>query len=102
VRRTAARHPIAQPSVAPIGSGPTYDVDARYAEALKTLVKDGFVSSMVEAAYRFVISHDAISTALVGASTLDHLEQAAAAVNKGPLPPAALARVAELWREMRA
>ncbi len=98
----AARHPLAQPSVAPIGSGPTYEADARYAEVLKGLVKDGFVSSMVEAAYRFTISHDAISTALVGASTLDHLEQAAAAVNKGPLPPAALARVTELWNEMRA
>jgi len=99
---TTGRHPLAQPSVAPIGSGPTYDADARYAEGLKTLMKDGFVSSMVEAAYRFTISHDAISTALVGASTLDHLEQAAAAVLKGPLPPAALARVAELWKEMRA
>ena len=96
------RHPIAQPSVAPIGSGPTYEADARYADVLKKLVTEGFVTSMVEAAYRFTISHDAISTALVGASTLEHLEQAAAAVNKGPLPPAALARVAALWKEMRA
>ena len=97
----AGRHPIAAPSVAPIASGPTYDADKRAAEIMRTLVKDGFVGSMVEAAYRFVVSHDAISTALVGASTLDHLEQAAAAVIKGPLPAPALARVAELWKELR-
>ena len=95
------RHPIAMPEVAPIGSGPTYDADVRAAAVLTKLVKDGFVSSLPEAAYRFIISHDAISTVLVGASTLDHLEQAAAAVFKGPLSPAALSRVAELWKEMR-
>ena len=95
----ASRHPIAMPSVAPIGTGPTYDADVHAAEVLKKLVKDGFVSSLPEAAYRFVITHNAISTVLVGASTLDHLEEAAAAVFKGPLPPAAVARIAELWRE---
>ena len=95
------RHPIAMPEVAPIGSGPTYEADVRAAGILTKLVKDGFVMSLPEAAYRFIISHDAISTVLVGASTLDHLEQAAAAVFRGPLPPAALARIAELWQEMR-
>ncbi len=94
-----ARHPIAMPSVAPIASGPTYEADARRAEVLRTLVEDGFASSLVEAAYRFIIGHDAISTVLVGASTLEHLEQAAAAVAKGALQPAAYARLAELWGE---
>ncbi|HEV8142754.1 MAG TPA: aldo/keto reductase [Methylomirabilota bacterium] len=97
----SGRHPIAAPQVAPIGSGPTYEADVRAAGALKNLIKDGFVESLPEAAYRFIISHDAISTVLVGASTIDHLEQAAAAVTRGPLPPAALARVAELWKETR-
>jgi len=41
-----------------------------------------------------VIAHPAVSTMLVGYSTLDQLEEAAAAVAKGPLPPAALARIA--------
>jgi aryl-alcohol dehydrogenase-like predicted oxidoreductase len=94
------RHPIAAPSVAPIASGPTYEADVRAAGVLGKLVKDGFVGSLPEAAYRFVIGHDAISTVLVGSSTLDHLEQAAAAVAKGPLPPAALTRLAGLWQEM--
>jgi aryl-alcohol dehydrogenase-like predicted oxidoreductase len=97
----ADRHPLAMPEVAPIGSGPTYDADVRAAGVLAKLVKDGYVTSLPEAAYRFIISNDAISTVLVGASTLDHLEQAAAAVVKGPLPPAALTRIAELWQEMR-
>jgi aryl-alcohol dehydrogenase-like predicted oxidoreductase len=37
-----------------------------------------------------------MSTVLIGLSTQDELEQAAAAVNKGRLPDATLARVAEL------
>jgi aryl-alcohol dehydrogenase-like predicted oxidoreductase len=40
-----------------------------------------------------VISHPAVSTMLVGYSTLGHLEAAIAAVNKGPLPQALLKRV---------
>ena len=87
--------------MAPIASGPTYDADVRAANVLQALVKDGFVESLPEAAYRFIITHDAISTVLVGASTIEHLEQAATAVLKGPLPPAALARLAELWKEIR-
>jgi aryl-alcohol dehydrogenase-like predicted oxidoreductase len=96
------RHPIAQPNTAPIASGPTFEADVRSADVLKKLVKDGYVDSLTEAAYRFIISHDAISTVLVGASTIEHLEQAAAAVVKGPLPAPALARLAELWAELRA
>ncbi len=39
-----------------------------------------------------------MSTVLVGYSSLDHLEYAAACVNKGPLPPAALDRLSALWQ----
>jgi aryl-alcohol dehydrogenase-like predicted oxidoreductase len=95
------KHPNAQPSVAPIASGPTYAADVQSAEILKTLVKDGHVRTLPEAAYRFIISHDAISTVLVGASTIEHLEEAAAAVIKGPLPAPALTRLGELWKDMR-
>jgi aryl-alcohol dehydrogenase-like predicted oxidoreductase len=98
----AGKHPNAMPSVAPIASGPSYEADVRSADLLKKLVKDGFVRSLPEAAYRFIISHDALSTTLVGASTIHHLEEAAAAVIRGPLPEAALTRLAELWKEMRA
>ena len=50
--------------------------------------------SLTELAERFVIAHPAVSTMLIGYSTLDHLEAAIAAVNKGPLPEAALKRIA--------
>jgi len=40
-----------------------------------------------------VIACPAVSTMLVGYSTLDQLEAAIAAVNKGPLPEATLKRV---------
>ena len=62
----------------------------------KPLVREGFADSLIEAAIRFAIAHEAVSTALVGYSTLDQLEAAAAAAEKGPLPQPALARLAAL------
>ena len=50
--------------------------------------------SLTELGERFVISHPAVSTMLIGYSTLEHLEEAIAAVNKGPLPEAVLKRIA--------
>jgi len=49
---------------------------------------------------RYVIAHPAVSTVLVGYSTMDHLEYAARAIEKGPLSPAALARVSEIQRSL--
>jgi L-galactose dehydrogenase/L-glyceraldehyde 3-phosphate reductase len=90
------RHPLGSPSVEPIGSGRDYRIDVERARRLEPLVRDGFADSLIEAAVRFVIAHDAVSTALVGYSTLDQLEYAAAAANKGPLPSAALDRLRAL------
>ena len=47
---------------------------------------------------RYVIAHPAVSTVLVGYSTMDHLEYAARAIAKGPLSEAALTKVAEIQR----
>jgi aryl-alcohol dehydrogenase-like predicted oxidoreductase len=91
-----ARHPLGSPSVEPIGSGSSYNTDVGRARRLEALVRDGFAQDLVEASIRFVIAHDAVTTALVGYSTLDQLEHAAAAAEKGPLPPPALARLAQL------
>ena len=90
---TEVRHPLGSPSVEPIGSGRDYRIDVERARRLEPLVREGFADSLVEAAIRFVIASDAVSTALVGCSTLEQLEYAAAAANKGPLPPAALERL---------
>ena len=91
---TEARHPLAMQQVDPIGSAPDFAADVARAKQLEPLVKDGTAASLVELAQRFVIAHPAVSTMLVGYSTLDQLEDAAKAVGKGPLPAAALARIA--------
>jgi aryl-alcohol dehydrogenase-like predicted oxidoreductase len=95
---TEERHPLGSPQVEPIGSGRDYGIDVERARRLEPLVREGFADSLVEAAIRYVIAHPAVSTTLVGYSTVDQLECAAAAANKGPLPPAALDRLAQLQR----
>src|SRR5262249_52662008 len=95
---TEARHPIAVPSGDPVPSGPDYRTDVRHAGQLDALVRDGHAGSLVEAAIRFAITNKVMSTVLVGYSSLDHLEYAAACVNKGPLSPAALDRLSAIWQ----
>lgn len=91
---TETRHPLGSPSVEPIGSGGSYATDVARARRLEPLVREGLADSLIELAVRFVVCNDAVSTVLVGYSTLEQLEYAAAAVNKGPLPRAALDRLA--------
>ena len=95
-----SRHPIAVPAVDPIASGPDYPTDVGRARALRVLVEEGHVASLVEAALRFPLGSDAVSTVLLGYSSLEHLEGAAVAVGKGPLSPEALARLETCWAEM--
>jgi aryl-alcohol dehydrogenase-like predicted oxidoreductase len=91
---TTERHPLAMQVVEPIGSAPDFPGDVARAQALEPLVRDGVAGSLPELAERFVISHPAVSTMLVGYSTLDQLDAAIAAVNKGPLPEAVVKRIA--------
>jgi len=93
---SADRHPIASPPPAPIGSALNYDGDIARAQRLLPLVKEGFAASLTEAATRFAISQPAIGTILVGMATPQEFEDALVAVLKGPLPPAALDRLAAL------
>lgn len=90
---TTDRHPLAMQDVPPIGSAPDFASDVARARELEPLVRDGVAGSLTELGERFVISHPAVSTMLIGYSTLDHLETAIAAVEKGPLPDAALQRL---------
>jgi aryl-alcohol dehydrogenase-like predicted oxidoreductase len=94
------RHPIAVPTVDPIASGPDYAADVGHARALRVLVDEGHAGSLVEAALRFPLGFDAVSTVLLGYSSQEHLEIAVAAVGKGPLPPAALRRAEACWQAM--
>ncbi|MXP63794.1 aldo/keto reductase [Roseomonas sp. M0104] len=93
---SAHRHPVASPPPAPMGSGTSYDSDLRRASRLTPLVEEGFAASLPEAAIRFATAHPAMGTVLVGMASLEEFEAALAAVLKGPLPAAALQRVAEL------
>jgi aryl-alcohol dehydrogenase-like predicted oxidoreductase len=90
------RHPIASPPPEPIGSAKSYDADVLRAGRLMPIVQEGFAASLTEAATRFAISHPAIGTILVGIAAPHQFENALAAVEKGPLPPAALYRLSTL------
>ena len=95
---SAERHPIASPPPEPIGSGMSYDADVARARRLMPLVEEGFAASLTEAATRFALSHPAMGTILVGMATPQQFEDALTAVQKGPLPSAALDRLSELQR----
>jgi aryl-alcohol dehydrogenase-like predicted oxidoreductase len=95
---TAARHPIASAPPEPIGSAIRYDDDLARARRLTPLVTEGYAAGPAEAAIRFVIANPAIGTVLVGMAGLAEFEAALAAVERGPLPAPALARLAELQR----
>jgi aryl-alcohol dehydrogenase-like predicted oxidoreductase len=93
----AARHPVAVPTVAPIGSGRDYDQDRSRAEGFRFLVQEGYVDSLVEASLRFALGNAGVSSVLVGYSSLEHLEQAVGIAANGPLPAEATARLPEVW-----
>ena len=93
---SATRHPIASPPPAPIGSALSYDADVARARRLQPLVTEGFAASLTEAATRFALAQPAIGTILVGIATPEQFEEALTAVEKGPLPAAALDRLSAL------
>jgi aryl-alcohol dehydrogenase-like predicted oxidoreductase len=93
---SSERHPIASPPPEPIGSAMSYDADVARASRLMPLVQEGFAASLTEAATRFALSHPAMGTILVGMATPQQFEDALAAVQKGPLPQAALDRLSAL------
>jgi aryl-alcohol dehydrogenase-like predicted oxidoreductase len=92
------RHAIASPPPEPIGSAKSYDADLVRARRLMPLVAEGFAASLAEAATRFSLAHPAVGTILVGIATSAQFDTALAAVAKGPLPQAALDRLAALQR----
>jgi aryl-alcohol dehydrogenase-like predicted oxidoreductase len=94
---TNARHAIAMPSVAPIASGADYAADVAQAARLQPIVDKGYAEDLMEASIRFSLASDAVSTVLVGYSTLEHLERAITVVERGPLPAPALDLLGGLW-----
>jgi aryl-alcohol dehydrogenase-like predicted oxidoreductase len=96
------RHPVAVPSVDPIGTGPDYQADVKLAQALNFLTAEGHAASLVEAAMRFAWGKPELSTVLVGYSSFDHLEQAITGAERGALPAAAMRRLTEAWKAFAA
>jgi L-galactose dehydrogenase/L-glyceraldehyde 3-phosphate reductase len=88
-----ARHPLGMQSVDPIGSETDYATDVQRARQFLPLVEAGHAASLPELAIRYVISNPALSTTEIGIATLEELQQATAAVNKGPLSDDALAQI---------
>jgi aryl-alcohol dehydrogenase-like predicted oxidoreductase len=93
---SSERHPIASPPPEPIGTAMDYDADVLRAGRLMPLIEEGFAASLTEAATRFALSHPAMGTILVGMAAPQQFEDALAAVQKGPLPSAALDRLTAL------
>ena len=93
---SAERHPIASPPPEPIGSATSYEGDLERARRLLPLVDEGSAESLAEAAIRFAIAHPEVGTILVGMATPGQFEQALSAVQRGPLPRAALDQLSAL------
>jgi len=91
-----ARNPLGAPVVEPIGSGRDYATDVARARRLKPVVEAGHAGSLTELAIRFAISNPVLSTTEIGIASLGELQQAAAAVNKGPLPPEAMRQIEDI------
>lgn len=88
-----ARHPLGMAVVDPIGSGRDYAEDVARARELQPVVEAGHAASLPELAVRYVISNPLLSTTEIGIATLEELQQAADAVNKGPLTADAMAQI---------
>ena len=93
----SVRHPVAVPTVAPIGSGRDFQQDESRARQFAFIVNEGFASDMPEASIRFALSNPGVSTVLVGYSDLEHLEKSVQYAAKGPLLAEALARLPQAW-----
>jgi aryl-alcohol dehydrogenase-like predicted oxidoreductase len=90
------RHPLSMQIVDPIGSSRNYATDVARAQLFKPVIAAGHAASLPEMAIRYVISNASLSTTEIGIATLDELQQAAGAVNKGPLSSAALAQIDDI------
>jgi L-galactose dehydrogenase/L-glyceraldehyde 3-phosphate reductase len=90
------RHPRGWAVVPPIGSGSDYARDVERARRFKPLVDEGHAGSLTELAIRYALAQPSLSTTQVGVATYEQVAGAIDAIEKGPLPAAALTRVREI------
>lgn len=91
---TSDRHVYATSTPRGLFTGATYEDDLARSEQL---ARDADLT-LPEDAIRFALTVDGVSTAIVGFSSVDQIEQAAAAAALGPLPPKTISRLAARWR----
>jgi D-threo-aldose 1-dehydrogenase len=77
-------------------SGTDADNEMRCADAVRSVLGDEF-GTPAQAALRFALANKDISSRVVGISDIAQLDEAAAAVEMGPLPSEAINRFEALW-----
>ncbi len=87
------RHPLGLPNVSPIGSNTDYATDVQRSLRFETVIAAGHAESLPELAIRYVISNPMLSTMEIGIATLEELQKATSAINKGPLSNEALTEI---------
>ena len=90
------RHPRGWAVVPPIGSGADYARDVERARRFRPLIQEGHAGSLTELAIRYALAQPSLSTTQVGVATFEQVAGAIEAIEKGPLPPAGVARVREI------
>jgi aryl-alcohol dehydrogenase-like predicted oxidoreductase len=90
------RAPLASPGLGPaLVPGNTYEVDISQAVGRDALARELGLESALELSLRFVISHPGVSTALVGYSDRQQLEDSIRWADRGPLTADQVQRVVE-------
>lgn len=86
-------------SVETILSSGTYDLDVRLGQKLSRLIDEGFAETLVEAAIRFAVGTPGVSSAVIGISSLEQLEDAVRIANKGAMADGAIDVLREQWAD---
>jgi D-threo-aldose 1-dehydrogenase len=98
--RVMAGGPLASPrrpdKLAMMTSDTDLDNEVRCAAAVRAALGTSY-GTPAQAALRFTLGNRDLSSRVVGISELSQLDEALAAVERGPLPPEALARLDQLW-----
>jgi aryl-alcohol dehydrogenase-like predicted oxidoreductase len=79
-----------------IAGGADYQDDETRAKKLDFFLS-GDITSLPQAAVRFALMHEGVSTVLVGYSNLQQIEEAAGCSGKDPIPEPAMERLKKLW-----
>src|ERR1700752_387493 len=90
------RNPLGLATGEPVGLGASYAADVARARRLEPKPCQGHAPRRTELAMRFAIAAPKLSATEIGLANIEELEAAIAAVEKGPLSEAALARLKTL------